>query len=143
MLVAHILKGKASDGVHTIAPDAQVAQAAGVLSELKIGSLVVSSDGRHAVGILSERDIVREVGKRGPGCLEEPVSAMMTSKLQTCKSGDTADSILERMTDGRFRHMPVVEDGKLCGMVTIGDVVNFRLNELEHEALQLKQMIVG
>ena len=144
MLVAHILKGKASSGVHTIAPDALVAKAAGVLSELKIGSLVVSSDGRHAVGILSERDIVRELGRRGPGCLEEPVSAMMTSKLQTCKSGDPADSILERMTEGRFRHMPVVDDdGAMVGLVTLGDVVKARLIDLAMEKDALQGMIMG
>ena len=143
MQVHQILKSKADAGVLTIAPEASVADAAAELSARKIGSLVVSSDGQTALGILSERDIVREVGKRGAGCLQEAVSDMMTSNLVTCGANETADAILKTMTDGRFRHMPVVEDGQMIGLITIGDVVKARLSELAMEKDALEGMIMG
>lgn len=143
MTVAKILKSKGSDAVVTIKPELPVADAAKVLSEKKIGSLVVSPDGTTAVGILSERDIVREIGKRGSGCLTDRVEQMMTSKLTTCTREDKAEGVLATMTQGRFRHMPVVEDGKLIGIVTLGDVVKYRLEELSMEKDALEGMIMG
>jgi CBS domain-containing protein len=143
MKVHQILKSKADVGVMTIAPDATVADAAAQLSARKIGSLVVSDDGKKAMGILSERDIVREVGKRGAGCLTEAVSEMMTKKLVTCDTHETADAVLQTMTNGRFRHMPVVEDGQMVGFITIGDVVKARLSELAMEKDALEGMIMG
>jgi CBS domain-containing protein len=143
MKVHQILKSKADVGVMTIAPDATVADAAAQLSARKIGSLVVSDDGKKAMGILSERDIVREVGKRGAGCLTEAVSEMMTKKLVTCDTHETADAVLQTMTNGRFRHMPVVEDGQMVGLITIGDVVKARLSELAMEKDALEGMIMG
>ncbi len=143
MTVAKILRSKGNNEVVTISPGKQVAEAARILSEKRIGTVVVSADGKTALGILSERDIVREVGKRGAGCLSETVDAMMTSKLITCSLEDPADSVLTTMTNGRFRHMPVVEDGKMVGLITIGDVVKYRLNELAMEKDALEGMIMG
>lgn len=143
MLVHQILKMKASDEVLTIKPNATVAEAAEVLSSRRIGSLVVSEDGKTASGILSERDIVRELGRRGAECLKELVSDMMTSQITTCTLNDSADSILTRMTEGRFRHMPVVENDEMVGLVTIGDAVKARLSEVSMEKEALEGMIMG
>lgn len=143
MLVRQILKLKADDGVVSIEPDKLVSDAANLLSNRKIGSVVVSKDGNQADGILSERDIVREIGRRGPGCLSDSVAQMMTRDPQTCACDDTADGVLGRMTEGRFRHMPVVEDGKMVGLITIGDVVKARLTELSMEKDALEGMIMG
>ncbi|WP_210527727.1 CBS domain-containing protein [Rubellimicrobium arenae] len=143
MLVSQILKSKADDGVLTVQPDATVGDAARILSERRIGSLVVSRDGRQALGILSERDIVREIGRRGPGCLNDSVESMMTRDLVTCTRSDMADTVLARMTEGRFRHLPVVEDGDMVGLISIGDVVKARLSELSMEKDALEGMIKG
>lgn len=143
MLVQQILKSKADAGVVTIAPSATVADAAALLSARRIGSVVVSDDGQIAVGILSERDIVREIGKRGPGCLSETVADMMTTNLVSCTTSQSADAVLETMTEGRFRHMPVIEDGKMVGLITLGDVVKSRLTELAMEKDALEGMIMG
>ena len=137
MRVSQILKAKPEGGVVTIPPQASVADAANLLSQKRIGSVVVTSDGSHAEGILSERDIVRELGKRGAGCLNDLVSDMMTRDPVTCASGDSADEVLSKMTEGRFRHMPVVEDGRLQGIISIGDVVKVRIGELATEKEQL------
>jgi CBS domain-containing protein len=143
MLVSQILKSKADDGVLTIPPDSTVADAARTLSERRIGSLVVSADGRRALGILSERDIVREIGRRGPGCLSESVESMMTRDLVTCTRSDTADDVLATMTQGRFRHLPVVDNDEMVGLISIGDVVKARLSELSMEKDALEGMIKG
>jgi CBS domain-containing protein len=143
MTVAKILKSKGYDNVVCIAPEKTVADAALVLSEKRIGSLVVSSDGKTPLGILSERDIVREIGRRGPGCLTERVDAMMTTRLVTCTRDDRADAVLSTMTEGRFRHMPVLHDGVMVGLITLGDVVKYRLDELEMERGALEGMIMG
>lgn len=143
MIVREILKGKPTEGVITVAPGSRVEAAAAVLSEKRIGSVVVSADGKSFAGILSERDIVRELGKRGPTCLAETVDEMMTKDLETCTLADTAESVLERMTQGRFRHMPVVEEGEMIGIITIGDVVKARLSELSMEKNALEGMIMG
>lgn len=144
MTVAKILQSKGSGDVLTIEPGAKVSDAAGRLSERRIGSLVVSEDGSRAVGILSERDIVREIGRRGPGCLTETVSDLMTKDLVTCQTTDKADDVLQKMTKGRFRHMPVVDDaGLLIGLITLGDVVKYRLEEVKMEKDALEGMIMG
>jgi CBS domain-containing protein len=148
MLVKNILSSKAPNpdaaiGVFTISPDATVADAATILSSKRIGSLVASTDGVTADGILSERDIVREIGKRGPSCLSDTVGDMMTRNVKTCSTTDRADEILGRMTEGRFRHMPVTEDGKMIGIITLGDVVKARLSELSMEKDALEGMIMG
>lgn len=144
MIVSQILKSKAVDGVLTLGSDASVSEAAAIMSDRRIGTIVVSDDGgATAAGILSERDIVRNLGKQGAGCLAETVGRMMTTKLVTCGMGDTSDSILGKMTEGRFRHMPVVEDGKLVGLISIGDVVKARLAELAMERDALEGMVMG
>jgi len=143
MLVQQVLKLKADDGVVTVSPGAAVAEAAAILSARKIGSVVVSDDGKSAQGVLSERDIVREIGKRGTRCMTDKVSDIMTPNPVTCQLSETADAILQRMTDGRFRHLPVVEAGQMVGIVTIGDVVKARLMELQHEKDALQGMIMG
>jgi CBS domain-containing protein len=143
MLVRQILKSKGSDRVLTIRPDATVAEAARLLSECRIGSLVVSTDGQHVAGIISERDIVREMGKRGVGAFDERVEEMMTEKVETCVAEDQADDVLTKMTQGRFRHLPVVENGLMIGIISIGDVVKARLSELSMEKDALEGMITG
>ncbi|WP_420584069.1 CBS domain-containing protein [Ruegeria sp.] len=144
MLVQAILKSKASEGVVTVMPSATVSEAAKILAEKRIGTVVVSEDGgQTASGILSERDIVRELAASGSGCLSQPVSAYMTQELVTTTRQATVQDIMTRMTEGRFRHMPVVEEGKLVGIVTLGDVVKAQLSELAMEKDALQGMIMG
>lgn len=144
MLVNQILSMKASGEIFTVAPDASVADAARLLSERRIGAIVVSENGKVPLGILSERDIVRELGKRGAAVLDQPISELMTRKLMTCTTGEDALVILERMTQGRFRHLPVVDDaGEMVGFVSIGDAVSARLKELHAEKEALTGMIMG
>lgn len=143
MLVHQILREKGGDGVMSVKPGSSVADAAKLLSEKRIGSVVVSGDGKSAEGILSERDIVRELGRRGVGCLSDKVDDLMTRKLITCEKSDTALSVLEKMTEGRFRHMPVIEAGEMIGLISIGDVVKARLSELSMEKDALEGMIMG
>lgn len=143
MTVRHILKSKAIDKVLTITPDSKVHEAAKILSEKRIGALIVSKDGVSLDGMLSERDIVRELGKRGTEVLDEPVSSLMTAKVITAAPGDTAVQVLEKMTKGRFRHLPVLEDGTMIGVISIGDAVKHRIEEIEAENTALTDMIVG
>jgi len=143
MLVSHVLKSKSTDAVFTSLPTLKVAQAAQLLSEKGIGTLVISADGRVPDGILSERDIVRALGKTGGGCLDATVDTLMTRKLVTCTATDAAEGVLQQMTNGRFRHMPVLEDGKLVGLISLGDVVKARLSELAMEKDALEGMIMG
>ena len=143
MLVYQILKGKSDDAVVTVSPGSLVADAAELLSTRRIGAVIVSTDGKTADGIVSERDIVRELGKRGAKCLEETIDHLMTSDLITCSRDETADQVLIKMTEGRFRHMPVVADGNMVGLISIGDVVKARLSELSMEKDALEGMIMG
>ncbi len=143
MLVRQILNAKQSAGVVTILPESTISEAAETLSKRRFGALIVSSDGETPLGIISERDIVRELGKRGPDCLGETVEHMMTAKLVTSSLDETADQVLLKMSDGRFRHMPVLEDGKMVGLISIGDVVKARLSELAMEKDALEGMIMG
>lgn len=143
MLIQTILKSKSTDGVVTISSDATVSEAARMLAKMRIGSLVVSDDGETAVGILSERDIVRELANSGGGCLDKQVKDYMTSKLQTCTADSSVEDVLTRMTEGRFRHMPVLEDGKLAGIVTLGDAVKAQLSKVAMEKDALQGMIMG
>ncbi len=143
MLVQQILKSKGDGAVITITPETKVSEAAQTLAERRIGGLIVSRDGETVDGILSERDIVRSLAVRGTACMTETVSEMMTRNPVCCSRQDSSDAVLARMTDGRFRHMPVVEDGKLVGIVTIGDVVKARLEELSMEKNALEGMIMG
>lgn len=143
MLVSQILKSKADDSVVTALPSTTISEAAKMLSERRIGTLLISSDSTSPDGIVSERDIVGQLGRAGAACLTEPVSSIMTSKLVTCTLDMRADAVLEKMTVGRFRHMPVVEDGVLIGLISLGDVVKARLSELAMEKDALEGMIRG
>lgn len=143
MLVQQILKSKSDDGVVTIPPGTSLAEAAGVLAARRIGAVVVSPDGKRVAGILSERDIVRELAAKGAGCLSETVDGVMTRDIVTCRRDDSSDSVLARMTKGRFRHLPVVEDQQMVGLISIGDVVKAQLSELAMEKEALEGMIKG
>lgn len=143
MIVSQILKSKQEVGVISVKPTDSISEAAQLLSKHRIGTVVVSADGESLDGILSERDIVRELGNRGAGCLNDQVKALMTANITTCKPSDTALQVLEVMTEGRFRHVPVMEDGKMIGLVSIGDAVKARLAQLAMEKESLEGMIMG
>ena len=143
MLVHQIIKSKPEAGVVTVGPDTSIADVAKILADKRIGTVVVSEDGKVALGILSERDIVRELAQSGSSCLSRLVSDYMTRDVVTCNSRSAVSEVLSKMTEGRFRHMPVTEAGHLVGIVTIGDVVKARLNELHMEKTALEGMIMG
>ncbi|MCG6883206.1 MAG: CBS domain-containing protein [Silicimonas sp.] len=142
MLVRQILGVKGGADVVTISNGASIVDAVRLLSEKRIGAVVVT-DGDAPVGILSERDVVRELGRRGTGCLDDRVDSLMTREMVTCAPDESADQVLQKMTDGRFRHMPVMEDGAMAGLISIGDVVKARLSELSMEKDALEGMIKG
>ncbi|PYG27617.1 CBS domain-containing protein [Pelagimonas varians] len=143
MQVQQILKSKDSNNVFTVKPGSLVSDAAKLLADNRIGTVVISTNGKTADGILSERDIVRELAVRGAACLAAKVDDYMTRDLVTCTRADMSDVVLEKMTNGRFRHMPVVEDGELIGLITLGDVVKARLAHLAMEKDALEGMIMG
>ena len=132
MTISTILGEKGRE-VFTIEPGASLAAAAKLLSERRIGAVLILGADRRLVGVISERDIVQALAARGAAALDEPVSQTMTRRVETCNENDTIGSIMERMTTGKFRHVPVVEQGRLVGMVSIGDVVKHRLQEMERE----------
>jgi len=141
MTVKAILSRKGNE-VITIEPTVTLSAAVQVLAERRIGAVLVVGDDGQVAGILSERDIVRALAQRGPGALQEAVGQVMTRKVVTCSESDTVAEIMERMTKGKFRHLPVIERGKLAGVVSIGDVVKYRLEEMEHESNALKEYIL-
>ncbi len=143
MLIKQILAGKTSGPITTIKPDSTVSDAANLLSSKRIGALVVSNTGADVVGILSERDIVRELGKRGVACMSDQVSDLMTAKIITTTGSETAESVLSIMTENRFRHMPVMDGSSMVGIVSIGDIVSARLSEINTEKEALQGMIMG
>lgn len=143
MNVTQLLKMKGNFDVETVSPDMTVAQASEILSAKRIGALVVSTDKASVAGIVSERDIVRMLGREGALVLDRPVSDVMTSEVMSCAPADTALSVMERMTSGRFRHMPVVDEGKMVGFISIGDVVKARMSEIEHDNAALVEMLHG
>lgn len=143
MHVSQILKSKPEQSVITIPPGSTVAAAAALLSSKRIGAVIVSPDGRQVAGIVSERDIVRELGRRGAACLADTVETIMTARIIGCRREDRANEVLQKMTDGRFRHMPVMEGEVMVGMISIGDVVKARLSELAMEKDALEGMIKG
>src|SRR6476646_8258998 len=139
MTVRAILDTKGHN-VQSVEPDAKLSAAVTILGARKIGAVLVMSNGRIE-GILSERDIVRVLGERGAAVLDEPVSAVMTRKVVSCKQSDTVAGIMEMMTSGKFRHLPVVEDGRLAGLISIGDIVKWRVREYEAEQEALREYI--
>lgn len=138
MLIGTILRGKAT-GVATVSPQATVAELLATLAELNIGAVVVSDDGVIIAGIVSERDVVRQLHGRGAEILGLPVSSIMTSEVRTCAPDTNVDDLRQTMTNHRIRHVPVVQDGRLIGIVSIGDVVKSAIEELETE----KDALVG
>ena len=140
MTVRTILSAKGGEVV-TIEPNASLATAAKRLAERKIGALVVIGAEHRVIGILSERDIVQELAAHGTAALQLPLTDIMTRNVTTCGIGDTISSVMERMTNGKFRHLPVVEQGRLAGLVSIGDVVKHRLKEMEREQSALRDYI--
>lgn len=132
MRIEDIVRGKGS-GVVTIKPAASMADLIALLAENKIGAVVVSSDGVHIDGIVSERDVVRELGKNGATALTGSVSDIMTSNVLTCALADTLEETAHTMTYQRIRHLPVVVDGELRGVISIGDVVKNRIDQLLDE----------
>ncbi len=136
MLVRDVLAAKGT-AVATIAPTATVTELVAALAEHGIGALVVSGDGSSIDGIVSERDVARGLHTRGADLLARPVSEVMTARVRTCRPEESIRDIARVMTDGRFRHLPVLQDGQLAGIVSIGDIVKKRIDELEAEADQL------
>ncbi|MGJ4856047.1 CBS domain-containing protein [Labrys sp. KB_33_2] len=142
MTVAQILKGKGRDIV-ALSPDATIAEASRTLAEKRIGAVLITHKNGSIAGILSERDVVRALAKASAEGFEHPVSKHMTAKVETVHEQDTIPHIMERMTAGKFRHMPVVENGLPVGIVSIGDVVKFRLAEMEAEAKAMREYITA
>jgi len=141
MKVKDVLARKGS-GVTTIRPSASITELLGILAEHRIGAAVVV-EGDAVAGIVSERDVVRALNDSGAGLLEQPVRAIMTTEVSTCGPDDEVRALARTMTERRFRHMPVLEEGKLAGIVTIGDIVKVRIDELETEQEQLTAYISG
>ena len=142
MTVKHILDEKGRNVV-TVQPAMTLADAAKFLSDNKIGAVVVSGVDGRITGILSERDIVKIIAAKGGTALNEPVSAAMTSKVVTCTESHTVNQLMEIMTENRFRHLPVEDGGKLIGIVSIGDVVRRRIEDVEREAEEIKAYIAS
>jgi CBS domain-containing protein len=141
MRIADVLRGKGSE-VATVAPSVTVAELVGTLASYNVGALPVV-DGGELVGIVSERDVVRRLHSAGASLLAQRVSDIMTSGVTTCSPGDNVADLARVMTTGRFRHLPVVEDGTLVGIVSIGDLVKARIDLLEIEREQLQSYIAG
>lgn len=139
MTVRAILDTKGHQ-ILSVSPDAKLSAAVKILSERRIGAVLVMN-GQKVEGILSERDVVRVLGERGANIMDEPVRAVMTSKVITCREADTVSAIMELMTTGKFRHLPVVENDRVVGLISIGDVVKWRVAEFEREQEALHDYI--
>ena len=142
MRITEVLRRK-GDVVVTIAPDKTVRELLAMLGEHRIGALVVSQDGRHVDGIVSERDVVMRLDTDGDGVLDTTVSAIMTTEVHTCGLEDSVEELMSAMTERRIRHVPILVDGELHGIVSIGDMVKHRLAELQAERDQLTAYITG
>ena len=140
MTVKAILARKGTD-VATTDPNATLADTVQLLAARRIGAVVVTGADRRIVGILSERDVVRVLAEKGPAALDAPIAEVMTRKVTTCGPRDTVKELMERMTEGKFRHMPVVDQGRLAGIISIGDVVKSRVHEMEKESAALQEYI--
>lgn len=141
MNIADILRHKGGD-VWTIAPGDSVSTLLGMLADHNVGALLVA-DGERVAGIVSERDVVRRIAERGPDVLDATVRDIMTTSVVSCSSADSLDSIAETMTERRVRHMPVIDDGRLVGVISIGDVVSARMRQLAKDREQLEQYITS
>lgn len=141
MLVAEILKDK-GDAVFSIRPDLRLGDACGELDRLKVGALIVC-DADRAVGVLSERDVVRAIARDGAGALEKPASEFMTADIVFAAPAETVGILMERMTDRRIRHLPVLRDGRLAGVISIGDLAFHHVAEATQEAESLRTYIAA
>jgi CBS domain-containing protein len=141
MTVSTILSEKGRQVV-TIEPGASLAAAANLLADNRIGAALILGANLRLVGIISERDIVQALAARGAAALDEPVSSAMTRRVETCNEREPVSNIMERMTEGKFRHMPVVDQGRVVGIVSIGDAVKHRLREMEHESAAMRDYIL-
>lgn len=142
MLVSTILARKGHE-VFTVAPDCAIGDIVALLRTHGIGALVVSEDGTLVNGIVSERDVVRQIAEFGPEVLDRPVSSAMTDTVVTCTPAESTEQLMEVVTTRRIRHLPVVENGTLVGIVSIGDIVASRVHELEEEAQLLRDYITS
>jgi CBS domain-containing protein len=142
MRISDVLRGKGTQVV-TITPDTTVRRLLAVLAEHRIGAVVVSADGTSVDGIASERDIARALAKRGAAVMSEPVTAIYTAEVHTVTPETELEDVMRMMTERRVRHAPVVVDGRLRGIVSIGDVVKNRIDELETERTTLTEYITG
>ena len=142
LTVAAILADKGGD-IFTISPDISVKEVVAELNRRRVGALVVVDSAHQPVGIISERDVVRCADTIGLSVFDRPVHEIMTANPKTCFPEDKVEEVMKRMTEGRFRHLPVVDSGKLCGLVSIGDAVHHRMQEIEYENLKMRQAIVG
>lgn len=140
MRISEVLNSKPSHEVVTIGPDATVRELVALLAQHNVGALIVSSDGAQVDGIVSERDVVRRLNE-GTEVLDAPVSQIMTGDVHTCEGHDSLHGLMQQMTDHRIRHVPVVAEGKLVGIISIGDVVKNRITELEFERDQLDSYV--
>jgi CBS domain-containing protein len=141
MIVRNIIDSKPIHEIITMRPTDHVRSATEILAKHRIGAVIVTRDGDIVDGILSERDIVRALGTKGLSILELQVQDLMTAEVIGCHPEDTAISVLEKMTDGRFRHMPVIDANKMIGVISIGDVVKARITEIQSENVALTEMI--
>ena len=142
MQVSVLLQGKGADVV-TVGPDTPTSEVVAVLARHRIGAVVVSSDGRTIDGVLSERDVVRALAGEGSRALEQPASTWMTTDVVSCQPDTTVEELMSTMTDRRIRHVPVLVDGGLAGVISIGDVVKDRISALEHETQVLHEYIAN
>lgn len=143
MLVRDILKAKAVSEIFAVSSQDSVSTAAEMLSIKRIGAVIVRDGDSEIDGIMSERDIVREIGQRGVECMKDKVAAIMTKNVKSCACGDTTQGVMQMMTDGRFRHLPVMDGDKLVGVISIGDVVAARIKEVQFENEAMAEMIAG
>ena len=140
MIVDSILSVK-GDAVFSIEPVAALGVAVRTLAEHRIGALLVLGPDRRIVGIISERDVVRALAEQGPAALDQPLANAMTRRVVTCSRSESLETIMERMTAGKFRHVPVVEQEQVVGIISIGDVVKHRVQEMEQESAALRDYI--
>ena len=141
MSVAALLTNKPAS-IITVEPSTPICDAAKLLATNRIGAVVVTDGDDHVAGILSERDIVRGLSSQGASVMTQPVSDLMTAPVETCTRSETVDDVMRRMSEGRFRHMPVTEGARLVGVISIGDVVKHRISELEHEKDAMRDYIM-
>ena len=140
MRIREVLGSKASQDIVTITPDAGVRDLIALLAEHNVGALIVSTDGTTVEGIVSERDVVRHLHHDGT-VVNNTVGAIMTTEVETCDTDTTLDDLMKMMTDHRVRHVPVVHDGRLVGIVSIGDIVKHRIDQLQFERDQLDSYV--